>query len=197
MPPVPSWLGWRQGPGDGAGSSLHCYIHKSQNKRLKRNDSSPTACVPPTMYGGAGGSLGSYAPGIKSPQALEQSNLGVQLPSASAMVPDTRGASQGAAPNSIPSPSYSSFSPRLQPTVKLTGLPLWLPSTDPCSGLSTQCSEAQYSELRLRAHSSWLRTQGSDSGLKTQAQDSGSGLRTQAQGSSSKLSQGTGFRIQS
>lgn len=35
--------GW----GGGSRVSLHCYIHRSQNKRLKGNDSSATVCVPP------------------------------------------------------------------------------------------------------------------------------------------------------
>lgn len=71
-------------------------------------------------------------------------------------------------------PSYHSFSPSLQPTVQDPPL---ASLQGPCSGLSTQCSDAQGSGLKFRAQDSGsgftqgskLRVQGSRARLRAQS----------------------------
>lgn len=157
---IPADWGGRLGGGESR-VSLHCYIHRSQNKRLKGNDSSATVCVPPTMHGGPRGSPGSCAPGIRSLQALGESNLGGPASRCLSLGTRCKGSFLRCSFQLRPIPLLTT--PSHQVSSQLYRTHLWLPSRVHAQGLALSVQT--------------LRAQDSNSGLRTQAQGS---LRVQS-----------------
>lgn len=146
------------GQGTGGRGGAHSLSQASPAVLHSQPEGKESRSVCPPQRGGPGGSLGSYAHEIRSPQKPGKSNLGVQI--CLSLGTRHKGSFSVCSSQLRPSPLLTL---RLQPTVKLTGHPLGLPSMHLCSRL---ISQASCTELRVQAPGSRLRLRDQGSGFR-------------------------------